>query len=391
MAGMSRAFIVDAVRSPRGKKKGSLVNTHPMDLAAHVLNGLSARHPSLPTTSIEDVILGCVMPVGEQALNIARGSVLAAGWPIDVPGTTINRFCGSGQQAVHFAAQAVMSGSMDVVVAGGIESMNRVPMGSDAIGPGEGPLSKRFMELYPDLVPQGLSAEMVAEKWKLSRLDVDNFALESQKRAATAQEQQRFKNEIIPIKAKHFSGEEVVLDRDEHARPQTTAEALAGLMPVFKPDGVITAGNSSGIVDGASAVLVVSEAALKKYGLKPRARIESMTVSGTEPKIMLTGPMPATKRALDKAGLKPNDIDLFEVNEAFASVPLAFAKDLEIDLAKINVNGGAIALGHPLGATGGMLFATLLNELERTNKRRGVVTMCIGYGMGTATIIDRNV
>lgn len=388
---MSRAFIVDAVRSPRGKKKGSLVNVHPMDLAALTLNGLMARHSSIPKEEIGDVILGCVTPVGEQGLNIARGAALAAGWPIDVPGTTINRFCGSGQQAVHFAAQAVMSGSMDIVIAGGIESMNRVPMGSDAIGPGEGAASPRFLELYPDLVPQGLSAEMVAEKWALNRNDVDKFAAESQRRAAIATEQGRFKNEIIPVTAKAFDGNTVTLDRDEHARPATSVETLGALKPAFKADGVITAGNSSGIVDGASAVLVVNEAALKKYNLKPRARIETMSVAGSEPKIMLTGPMPATRKALAKSGLKVSDIDLFEVNEAFASVPLAFAKDLDVDLAKINVNGGAIALGHPLGATGGMLFATLLNELERTGKRRGLVTMCIGFGMGTTTIIDRDV
>jgi acetyl-CoA acyltransferase len=388
---MTNAYIVDAVRSPRGKKKGSLVNTHPQELAAHTLNGLVARHPTLPKQAIEDVVLGCVTPVGEQGLNIARSSALCAGWPIDVPGVTINRFCGSGQQAVHFAAQAVMSGAMDAVVAGGIESMNRVTMGSDGIGPGEGPLSKRFLELYPDLVPQGLSAEMVAEKWKLSRLDVDRFACESQRRAAVAQEQGRFKNEIIPITATNFDGQKVTLDRDEHARPNTTVEKLGELKPAFKDDGVITAGNSSGIVDGASAVLVVNETALKKYNLKPRARIVSMAVAGSEPRIMLTGPMPATKKALVKAGLKLADIDLFEVNEAFASVPLAFAKDLDVDLAKINVNGGAIALGHPLGATGGILFATLINELERQKKRRGLVTMCIGYGMGTATVIDLEV
>jgi acetyl-CoA acetyltransferase family protein len=386
-----KAYIVDAVRTPRGKKKGSLVNTHAMDLAAHALKGLVARHPSLVAKEIDDVILGCVTPVGEQGLNIARSSALCAGLPIEVAGTTINRFCGSGQQAVHFAAQAVMSGSMDVVIAGGIEAMNRVPMGSDAMGPGDGPHSKAFLEQYPDLVPQGISAEMVAEKWKLTRVDVDRYAAESQRRAAIAQEQGRFKNEILPIKATNFEGNEVVLDRDEHARPSTTVEKLGELKPSFKPDGIITAGNSSGIVDGASAVLVVNENALKKYGLKPRARIESMAVAGSEPKIMLTGPMPATKKALAKSGLKLSDIDLFEVNEAFASVPLAYAKDLGVDLAQINVNGGAIALGHPLGATGGMLFATLLNELERTKKRRGVVTMCIGYGMGTATVIDLDV
>ncbi|MBK6684763.1 MAG: thiolase family protein [Deltaproteobacteria bacterium] len=387
---MTHAYIVDAVRSPRGKKKGSLVNTHPMDLMAHVLSGLAARQPKLPLERIEDVILGCVTPVGEQGFNIARGAALNAGWPIEVPGTTINRFCGSGQQAVHFAAQAVMAGSMDVVVAGGIESMLRVPMGSDGVG-GDGPLSKQFLERYPDLVPQGLSAEMVAEKWGLTRKDVDTFAAESQRRAAIATEQGRFKNEILPIEAINASGEKVLLSRDEHQRPSTTVDSLAALQPAFKGDGVITAGNSSGIVDGASAVLVVSEVALKKYGLTPRARITAMSVAGSEPKIMLTGPIPATKMVLEKAKLKLSDIDLFEVNEAFASVPLAWAKELGADLAKTNVNGGAIALGHPLGATGGILFATLLNELERTQQRYGLITMCIGYGMGTATVIDRQV
>jgi acetyl-CoA acyltransferase len=385
---MTHAYIVDAVRSPRGKKKGSLVNTHPMDLMAHVLQGLAARQPKLPTAKIEDVILGCVTPVGEQGFNIARGSALNAGWPIDVPGTTINRFCGSGQQAVHFAAQAIMAGSMDVVVAGGIESMLRVPMGSDGLG-GDGPLSKKFVERYPDLVPQGLSAEMVAEKWSLTRKDVDTFAAESQKRAAIATEQGRFKNEILPIEAINAEGQSVRLDRDEHQRPSTTVESLGALKPAFKADGVITAGNSSGIVDGASAVLVASEEAVKKYGLTPRARIVAMSVAGSEPKIMLTGPIPATQMVLEKAKLKLNDIDLFEVNEAFASVPLAWAKELKADLAKTNVNGGAIALGHPLGATGGILFATLVNELERTKQRYGLVTMCIGYGMGTATVIER--
>lgn len=387
---MRSAFIVDAVRTPRGKKKGGLVNTHPLDLAAHVLDGLGKRNDRLPLDRIEDVILGCVTQVGEQGMNIARASVLAAGWPIEVPGTTVNRFCGSGQQAVHFAAQAIMAGSMDVAVAGGVESMFRVPMGSDLAG-GDGPHSKRFLERYPDLVPQGLSAEMIAEEWSLTRESLDAFAAESQRRAATASEQGRFDNEILPIEATHFDGSTVTVTRDEHMRPSTTVEKLAQLQPVFKADGVVTAGNSSGIVDGASAVLLASETAVKAHALKPRARITSMSVVGSAPKIMLTGPIPATKQILERANLTVADIDLFEINEAFASVPLAWAKDLDIDLDKVNVNGGAIALGHPLGATGAILFATLLNELERRDLRRGLITMCIGYGMGTATIIDREV
>jgi acetyl-CoA acetyltransferase family protein len=384
---MTTAYIVDAVRSARGKKKGGLVGTHPMDLAASVLNGLLARQPKLPVAAVEDVILGCVTPVGEQGCNIARGSVLAAGWPIEVPGVTINRFCGSGQQAVHFAAPAVASGAREVVVAGGVEAMNRVPMGSDAIG-GEGPMSKRMLERFPDLVPQGLAAEIMAEAYGLSRGDCDRFAAESQRRAAAAIEAGRFKREIVPLEATDAEGKTIVVDRDEHPRPGTTVEKLATLQPSFKAGGVVTAGNASGIVDGASAVLVASEAALKKYGLTPRARVVSMAVAGSEPRIMLTGPMPATRMALSKAGVQLSDLDLFEVNEAFAPVPLAYAKELGVDPARINPNGGAIALGHPLGATGGMLFATLINTLEQQRLRRGVVTMCIGYGMGTATVVE---
>ncbi|HEY4222094.1 MAG TPA: thiolase family protein, partial [Myxococcota bacterium] len=313
-----------------------------------------------------------------------RGAALAAGLPIEVPGVTLNRFCGSGQQAVHFAAQAVLSGANDVVFAGGIESMSRVAMGSDAVGTSErnteGPNSKMLIDRFPGLVPQGLSAEMVAKKYGISRAECDAFALESQKRAGIAIEQGRFKNEITAYKG---------CDRDEHARPNTTLEALAALTPSFQENGVVTAGNASGIVDGASCVVVMSSDKAKELGLKARARIRSMAAVGSEPEIMLTGPMPATRKALQKAKLDVKDVDLFEVNEAFASVPLAFMKELDVPHAKVNVNGGAIALGHPLGATGGILFATLLNELERSNKSIGVVTMCIGYGMGTATVIER--
>lgn len=389
---MSEAVIVDAFRTARGKKKnGAFTDTHPMDLAAFALKS-TVEKLGLEPAVVDDVILGCVTQVGEQSWNIARGSALAAGFPIEVPGVTINRFCGSGQQAVHFAAQAVLSGAMDVVLAGGVESMSRVEMGSDSVGPTarntQGPYSAQLTERFPGLVPQGISAEMVAERYGITREECDRFALESQRRAAVAIEEGRFLREILPMKVTR-EGADVVADRDEHARPSTTYETLAGLPAVFKEGGVVTAGNASGIVDGASCVAVTTADKAKALGLTPRARIRSMVAVGSEPEIMLLGPIPSTRKALDKAGLEVSDIDLFEVNEAFASVPLAFMKDLGVPHEKVNVNGGAIALGHPLGATGGILFATLLNELERQDKRLGVVTMCIGYGMGTATVIER--
>jgi acetyl-CoA acyltransferase len=386
---MSRtAVIVDAVRTARGKKKGGAFNdVHPQELLAFTLQQAVAR-TGIDAALVDDVVMGCVMPIGEQGFNIARGAALAAGLPISVPGVTINRFCGSGQQAVHFGAQAIMAGSADVVFCGGIESMSRVAMGSDGAYVDDkntqGPTSPMLLERFPGLVPQGLSAEMVAEKYGLSRADCDMFAAESQRRAGVAQAEGRFKGEIAVWTR---DGKSAAVD--EHARPSTTAESLAALPAVFKDGGCVTAGNASGIVDGASCVVVMSEEKAKALGLKARARIRSMAVVGSEPEIMLTGPMPATKKALGALKMTVGDVDLFEVNEAFASVPLAFMKDLGVPHNKVNVNGGAIALGHPLGATGGMLFATLLNELERTGKGVGVVTMCIGYGMGTATVIER--
>jgi acetyl-CoA acetyltransferase family protein len=386
---MRDAVIVDAVRTPRGKKKGgAFVDVHPQELLAFTLQA-AVKRTGLDPKLIDDVIMGCVAPVGEQGLNIARGAALAAGLPVEVPGVTINRFCGSGQQAVHFAAQAVMAGAQDVVFAGGIESMSRVAMGSDAVGNSErnteGPNSKMIVARFPGLVPQGISAEMVATKYGISRAACDQFAFDSQRRAGTAIEEGRFKKEIAPW----TSPMGTVFDRDEHARPNTTLEALGALSPPFQTNGVVTAGNASGIVDGASCVVITSSDKAKELGLKPRARIRSMAVVGSEPEIMLTGPMPATRNALKKAKLDIKDIDLFEVNEAFASVPLAFMQELGVAHDKLNVNGGAIALGHPLGATGGMLVATLLGELERRGQALGVVTMCIGYGMGTATVIER--
>jgi acetyl-CoA acetyltransferase family protein len=381
---MSEAFIIDSVRTPRGKRKGSFSLLHPTDLATAPLLALAERNPDLDVKEIEDVVYGCVTQTGEQGTDIARSAVLAAGWPIEVSGVTLNRFCGSGQQACNFGAQAVMSGTFDLVVAGGVEHMTRVPMGSDM-----GPPSDKLTQRYPDLVPQGLSAERVAEKWDLSREELDQFSYESQMKAKQAWEEKRFAKSIVPVEAPVEGGGEKVVDRDEHFRPTTTPEALANLQPSFKPDGKITAGNSSGIVDGSAGLLIASEKYAKDHNLKPRARFVSMAVVGSEPVIMLTGPVPATKKALDKAGLKPSDIDLYEINEAFAPVPLMTIREVGVDPARVNVNGGAIALGHPLGATGAMLLGTLVDELERTKKRYGLSTMCIGFGMGIATIIER--
>ena len=378
---MAEAYIVDACRTPRGRKKGTLSEVHPMDLFTVPLKAIVERNDIDPK-EVEDVVVGCVTETDEQGTNIARGAVLAAGWPIDVPGVTLNRFCGSGQQAVNFGAQAVKSGAQDLVVAGGVESMTRVPMGKDM-----GPLPKSLMEKY-DLVPQGLSAEMIAEKWNFSREQVDRFALWSQEKAWQAIQEGRFDKSLVPVPCTH-NGEQKLFARDEHPRPQTTLEGLMALNPSFKPDGRVTAGNASGIVDGAATVLLASEAAVKRLNLKPRARIVDQVIVGSEPVIMLTGPIPATKKVLKRTGLTIDDIDLIEINEAFAVVPLCVMQELGIDPAKVNVNGGAIALGHPLGATGAMLIGTLVDELERTNKRYGMATMCIGIGMGITTIVER--
>jgi acetyl-CoA acyltransferase len=381
---VTEPIIVDAIRTARGKRKGALSALHPVDLLARTLTGALDRANVKPQ-DVEDVIMGCVTQVGEQGMNVARGAVLAAGLPIEIPGVTVNRFCGSGLQAVNFAAQAVASGAAQLVVAGGVEHMTRVPMGSDALG-GEGPASPGLQERWPDLVPQGLSAEMIAAKWGYGRRQLDEFAVASQQKAANAIERGWFTREILPLKL-----EGRVFDRDEHPRPGTTVETLAALKPSFKEDGVLHAGNSSGIVDGAAAVVIAAKGKARSLGLKPRARIVSMAVAGSDPVLMLTGPIPAARKALEKADLTLQDIDVFEINEAFAPVPLVVAQELGIPLEKVNPNGGAIALGHPLGATGAMLLATALHELERTGQRRALITLCIGYGMGIATIIDRKV
>jgi len=378
------AVIVDAIRTARGKRKGALSGLHPVDLLARTLGGALQR-AEVQAKDIDDVIIGCVTQVGEQGFNIARGAVLAAGLPLEVPGATVNRFCGSGLQAVNSAAQAVISGAAQLVIAGGVEHMTRVPMGSDAVG-GEGPASPGLVEKWPGLVPQGLSAEMIAAKWGYSRRQLDEYAASSQMKAANAIEKGHFAREILPLE---IGGRK--FDRDEHVRPGTSVETLAALKPSFKENGVLHAGNSSGIVDGAAAVVVASKGRARSLGLKPRARIVSMAVVGSDPILMLTGPIPATRQALAQADLKLADIDIFEINEAFAPVPLVVAQELGIPMEKVNPNGGAIALGHPLGATGAMLLATALHELERTGQRRALITLCIGYGMGIATIIDRKV
>jgi acetyl-CoA acyltransferase len=378
---MREALIIDAVRTPRGRRKGSLAEVHPIDLLCVPLRALVERN-QLDPAHIEDVVIGCVTETGEQGTNIARGAVLAAGWPVEIPAVTLNRFCGSGQQAVNFAAMSVRSGAQDLVVAGGVESMTRVPMGSDM-----GPLPPSLLDKY-NLIPQGLSAELVAEQWNLSREELDEFALGSQQKAWRAIQEGRFKKSIVPVPVSQ-NGESRLFDTDEHVRPQSTLEGLLALQPSFKPGGKITAGNSSGIVDGAAAVLIASEKKANELGLRPRARIVEQMIVGSDPILMLTGPIPATKKVLAKAGMKIEDIDLIEINEAFASVPLCVMRETGMDPEKVNVNGGAIALGHPLGATGAMLIGTVLDELERQNKRFGLVTMCIGMGMGIATIIER--
>ncbi len=382
------AFILDAVRTARGKKKGSLAGVHPMDLLAHVLQA-AVRRNGLDPLEVDDFAAGCVTQVGEQGLNIARGAVLAAGLPIELAGVTVNRFCGSGLQAVNQVSHAVMAGQASLAIGGGVESMTRVPMGSDMFGPGDGPQSPAMLARFPDLVPQGVSAELIAKKWGLTRKDVDELAVRSQQKAAAAIEAGRFDPEIAPLEVTAADGTKKPFARDEHARPSTTLETLAALKPSFQDDGVIHAGNASGIVDGAAAVVIASEAKAKALGKKPRARIVATAVAGSDPVLMLTGPIPSSRKALKLAGLSVSDIDVWEINEAFAPVPIVVARELGIDPERVNPNGGAIALGHPLGATGAMLLATALGELERKQLRRAAITLCIGYGMGITTIVER--
>ncbi|MBV8161615.1 MAG: acetyl-CoA C-acetyltransferase [Acidimicrobiia bacterium] len=384
---MAEAYIVDAVRTPVGKRGGGLSQVHPADLGAHVLRALVERTGIDPAV-VEDVVFGCVDAIGPQAGDIARTCWLAAGYPEEVPGTTVDRQCGSSQQAVHFAAQAVMSGTSDVVVAGGVQNMSMIPIASamtvaSAVGfPDPDPFSGSagWVARYgTQEVSQFRGAEMIAEKWGISREDMERFALESHRRAARATEEGRFERELVPLNG---------VGVDEGFRRETTLPKMATLKPLV-PDGRLTAAVSSQISDAAAAMLVVSERALSEHGLRPRARIHHLSVRGADPIYMLTAPIPATAYALEKTGMSLDDIDLVEINEAFASVVLAWQRETGADLAKVNVNGGAIALGHPLGATGVRLMTTLLNELERTGGRYGLQTMCEGGGQANVTIIER--
>ncbi|MPZ51494.1 MAG: acetyl-CoA C-acyltransferase [Acidimicrobiia bacterium] len=391
---MESAVVVDAVRTPIGRRRGVLSEMHPVDLASIPLRALVERNQIDPRM-IDDVIMGTVMQTGEQGVNVGRNAVLAAGFPEEVPGVTIDRQCGSSQQSLHFAAQGVMAGVYDVVIAAGVESMTRVPMGTTSEqGPGK-PFGPKMKQRYPDgLVPQGISAEMIAEKWDLSRDTLDELSLLSHQRAALATDKGRFESQIVPVRAPLAAGGSVDVLVDEGIRPDASLEALAGLEPVFKSDGVITAGHSSQISDGAAAVLIMSESKAEELGLEPMARLVSFSLAGVDPIMMLTGPIPATTKVMDRVGLGIDDIDLFEVNEAFASVVAAWRMELggadpEGLLARTNVNGGAIALGHPLGASGARLMTTLVHELRRSGGRYGLQTMCEGGGMANGTIIER--
>ena len=391
---MRNAVIVDAVRTPSGKRNGKLKNIHPVDLASIPLNALIERN-DLDPSLVDDVIMGCVMQTGEQAVNVGRNAALAAGFPEDVPGTTIDRQCGSSQQSAHFAAQGVMAGAYDVVIAAGVESMTRVPMGiTMQQGPGQafGPLMQQ--RYSHGLVPQGISAEMIAEKWGLGRQELDTLALESHNRAARATEEGRFATQIIPVEVKLDDGSTEMMTVDEGIRFETSIEKLAGLQPAFKPDGVVTAGNSSQISDGAAAILIMDEDLAGKMGLQPMARFKAFSLAGVDPVMMLTGPIPATSKALDRSGMSIDDVDLFEVNEAFASVTAAWriehgGTDPMALWERTNVNGGAIALGHPLGASGARLMTTMVHELVRSGGRFALQTMCEGGGMANGTIIER--
>ncbi|WP_097991594.1 acetyl-CoA C-acetyltransferase [Streptomyces sp. f51] len=401
----TEAFVYDAIRTPRGRGKanGALHGTKPIDLVVGLIHEIQARFPDLDPAAIDDIVLGVVSPLGDQGSDIARIAAIAAGLPDSVAGVQENRFCASGLEAVNLAAAKVRSGWEDLVLAGGVESMSRVPMGSDGGAWAMDPMTS----FETGFAPQGIGADLIATVEGFSRRDVDEYAALSQERAAAAWKDGRFARSVVPVKDRNGL---LVLDHDQHMRPGTTADSLAGLKPSFaaigdmggfdavalqkyhwveKIDHVHHAGNSSGIVDGAALVAIGSKEVGERYGLTPRARIVSAAVSGSEPTIMLTGPAPATRKALAKAGLTIHDIDLVEINEAFAGVVLRFVKDMGLSLDKVNVNGGAIALGHPLGATGAMILGTVIDELERRDQRFGLVTLCVGGGMGVATVVER--
>jgi len=377
--------IVEAVRTPMGRRGGVLSGVHPNDLGALVLNEV-VRRAGIESSMVEDVVFGCVDQVGEQGANTARNCLLTADFPYEVPATTVDRQCGSGQQAVHFAANLIQAGTCDITIGGGVEAMSRVPLGINIMqGPGA-PFHPALLQKYP-LTPQGISAEEIAKKWGIERPEADEFALGSYEKAKRARDEGRFDLEILPVDVK-LEGLPATIKTDEGIR-DTSLEKLAGLQPSFRPDGIHHAGNSSQITDGAAALLLMAREKADELGIKPRARIIGQAVVGSDPVLMLTGPMTATPKVLKKAGVELKDIDLIEINEAFASVILAWKREVHPDMAKVNVNGGAIALGHPLGATGARLMTTLLHELERTGGRYGMQVMCCGGGLGTATVIER--
>ena len=381
---MREVVIVEGIRTPVGRRNGVLKDVRPDDLAGEVLKELIEK-AGIDPAIVDDVILGCVSQSGEQAGDIARVAALIAGFPIEVPGTTIDRQCGSSQQAVHFASQAILSGDMDVVVAGGVENMSRVPMGSNYQG---AVTSQKYMDSY-EVINQGLSAERIADKWGITREDCDQFSVESHAKAIRAQKEGHFFREMISVTGTDKEGNQIEVTEDQGPRDGTTLEVLAGLKPVFQEGGLIHAGNSSQISDGAAALLLMERSKAEELGVKPRFKVHTRVVVGSDPTLMLTGPIPATQKALEKAGLTIDDIDIFEVNEAFAPVPIAWLKETGADPKKLNPNGGAIALGHPLGGSGARLMVSMIHELERTGGRYGLQTMCEGHGMANATIIER--
>lgn len=383
---MAEAVIVEAVRSPVGKRNGGLAGVHPGELSAQVLNGLVERAGVDPAL-VDDVIWGCVMQAGEQALDIARTAVLAAGWPESVPGVTVDRQCGSSQQSVHFAAAGVVAGHYDVVVAGGVEVMSRTPMGSSLANGGH-PYPEAFRGRYSQTPNQGIGAEMIAEQWGFDRTTLDQFSLDSHEKAAAAQDSGAFDDQIVGIKTKDEDGNESVVLKDEGIRRGTPIEKMAHLKPAFKEDGVIHAGNSSQISDGSAALLFMSAEKAKELGLKPIAKVHTAVLAGSDPVIMLTAPIPATQKAIKKSGLSLDQIGVFEVNEAFAPVPMAWLKDIGADEKKLNPNGGAIALGHPLGGSGARIMTTMLYHMRDNGIQYGLQTMCEGGGQANATILE---
>ncbi|WP_395310368.1 thiolase family protein [Mycobacterium sp. AMU20-3851] len=383
---MAEAVIVEAVRSAVGKRNGALAGIHPAELSAQVLNGLVERAGVDPAL-VDDVIWGCVMQAGEQALDIARTAVLSAGWPETVPGVTVDRQCGSSQQSLHFAVAGVVAGHYDVVVAGGVESMSRTPMGS-SLANGGNPYGESFKARYAQTPNQGVGAEMIAEQWGLSRTQLDEFSLRSHEKAAAAQDSGAFKDQIVGIKTQDADGNDTVVLEDGGIRRGGTVESMAKIKPAFKEDGVIHAGNSSQISDGSAALLIMSAEKAKDLGLKPLAKVHTAVLAGADPVIMLTAPIPATQKALAKSGLSVDQIGAFEVNEAFAPVPMAWLKDIGADEAKLNPNGGAIALGHPLGGSGARILTTLLYHMRDNNIQYGLQTMCEGGGQANATILE---